>query len=134
MSSTYNERIDPWLQVLWDGRGSDLLLVSGSSPRVRIDGSLRPLENEPVLKAAEIEELIRGMLTADQAATLEEHQDVDFSLTWRDKARLRGSAFHQKGELALALRMIPSDIPNFEELGLPPIAEWLARLPRVSCF
>ena len=35
-----------------------------------------------------------------------------------------------RGELALALRMIPSEIPSFEELGLPPIAEWLARLPR----
>ena len=70
------------------------------------------------------------MLSPDQAAILEEHQDVDFSLTWQDKARLRGSAFHQRGELALALRMIPSEIPSFEELGLPPIAEWLARLPR----
>jgi len=130
VSSTYNERIDPWLQVLWDHQGSDLLLVSGSAPRVRIDGSLRPLEDAAVLSAAEIAELIRSMLTADQEATLEEHQDVDFSLTWRDRARLRGSAFHQRGELSLALRMIPSDIPSFEELGLPPIAEWLARLPR----
>ena len=47
--STYNERIDPWLQVLWDKQGSDLLLVSGSAPRVRVDGGLRPLENAPVL-------------------------------------------------------------------------------------
>ena len=43
---------------------------------------------------------------------------------------LRGSAFNQRGEMALALRMIPSAIPTFDELGLPPIAEWLARLPR----
>ena len=70
------------------------------------------------------------MLSPEQRVTLEEHQDVDFSLTWQDKARLRGSAFHQKGELALALRMIPSNIPTFVELGLPPIAEWSARLPR----
>ena len=70
------------------------------------------------------------MLTPDQAAILEEHQDVDFSLTWHDRARLRGSAFNQRGETALALRMIPSDIPTFDELGLPPVAEWMARLPR----
>ena len=73
------------------------------------------------------------MLSPEQEAILEEHQDVDFSLTWQDRARLRGSAFHQQGDLALALRMIPSDIPSFEELGLPPIAEWLARLPAASC-
>jgi twitching motility protein PilT len=127
---TYNERIDPWLQVLWDQRGSDLLLVSGSRPRVRVDGGLRPLESAPVLSGAEITELVHSMLSPDQKAILKEHQDVDFSLSWRDKARLRGSAFHQRGELALALRMIPSEIPSFEALGLPPIAEWLARLPR----
>jgi twitching motility protein PilT len=127
---TYNERIDPWLQVLWDRRGSDLLLVSGSKPRVRVDGGLRPLESADVLSAPEITDLVHSMLSSDQMAILEEHQDVDFSLTWRDKARLRGSAFHQRGELALALRMIPSEIPTFEVLGLPPIAEWLARLPR----
>ena len=130
MSSTHNERLDPWLQVLWDRQGSDLLLVSGSRPRVRVDGSLQPLDNAPVLTGAEIEELVHSMLTPDQEAILEEHQDVDFSLSWLDRARLRGSAFHQRGELALALRMIPSAIPSFEELGLPPIAEWLARLPR----
>ena len=130
MSFSYNERIDPWLQVLWDRKGSDLLLVSGSPPRVRADGGLRPLDDQPKLTGSEIAEIIHAMLTPQQEAILEEHQDVDFSLTWGDKARLRGSAFHQKGELALALRMIPSDIPSFEELGLPPIAEWMATLPR----
>ncbi|MGO8823916.1 MAG: type IV pilus twitching motility protein PilT [Acidimicrobiales bacterium] len=127
---TYNDLIDPWLQVLWDQQGSDLLLVSGSKPRVRIDGGLRPLESAQVLTGTEISDLVHSMLSPDQEAILEEHQDVDFSLSWQDKARLRGSAFHQRGELALALRMIPSEIPSFEELGLPPIAEWLARLPR----
>ena len=96
---TYNERIDPWLQVLWDQQGSDLLLVSGSKPRVRVDGGLRPLENAPVLTGAEIAELVHDMLSPDQEAILKEHQDVDFSLTWHDKARLRGSAFHQKGRV-----------------------------------
>jgi len=130
VSATYNERMDPWLQVLWDQRGSDLLLVSGSAPRVRVDGGLRPLDNVLPLTGAEIADLVSGMLSPKQVIILEEHQDVDFSLTWQDKARLRGSAFYRKGELALALRMIPSDIPSFEELGLPPIAEWMARLPR----
>jgi twitching motility protein PilT len=130
VSSTYNEQLDPWLQVLWDQQGSDLLLASGSPPRVRVDGGLRPLDNVAALTGSEITDLVSKMLTPAQAAILEENQDVDFSLTWGDRARLRGSAFRQRGELALALRMIPSDIPSFEELGLPPIAEWLARLPR----
>ena len=69
--SSYNERIDPWLQVLWDQQGSDLLLVSGSKPRVRIDGGLRPLESAPVLTGSEISDLVHDMLSPDQEAILD---------------------------------------------------------------
>jgi twitching motility protein PilT len=128
--STIHERINPWLQILWERQGSDLLLISGSPPRVRIDGKLQAVEGAPVLSGDEIESMARGMLNSEQAATFAEHQDVDFALTWLDRARLRGSAFTQRGETALALRMIPSHIPSFDDLGLPPVAEWMARLPR----
>jgi twitching motility protein PilT len=124
------DAISPWLQVLWDRQGSDLLLATGSKPRVRVDGKLSVLDDAPVMTGDQIDQIVRVMLTPQQEATLEENQDVDFSFSWLDRARLRGSAFTQKGDTALALRMIPSDIPTFEELGLPPVAEWLARLPR----
>src|ERR1019366_10520901 len=74
--------------------------------------------------------LVRTVLTPSQATTLEVEQDVDFAFSWVDRARLRGSAFTQRGETALALRMIPSAVPTFTELDLPPTAEWLANLPR----
>jgi twitching motility protein PilT len=124
------EAISPWLEVLWDRRGSDLLLATGSQPRVRVDGKLSALEGSPVLTGEQIDQIVRAMLSPEQETTLGEHYDVDFSFTWLDRARLRGSAFTQKGDTALALRMIPSEIPTFEELGLPPVAEWLARQPR----
>ncbi len=130
VKTSVNDRINPWLELLWEHRGSDLLLTGGSAPRVRIDGSLQPVPNAPALTSNEIEGIVLSMLTTDQAKVLEEHLDVDFSMTWLDRARLRGSAFTQRGEMSLALRMIPSDIPDFEELGLPPVAEWMARLPR----
>jgi twitching motility protein PilT len=124
------ERISPWLQLLWDQGGSDLLLTGGSSPRLRVDGKLCPIEGGSQISGAEVDEIVRSMLEPWQIATFEEHQDVDFSFTWEGKARLRASAFTQKGETALALRMIPSRIPTFEQLGLPPVADWLAMLPR----
>ena len=83
-----------------------------------------------MLTGDQISEIVQAMLSPENERTFLEHQDVDFAITWRDLARLRGSAFTQKGDMALALRMIPSDIPTFDELGLPPVAEWLARLPR----
>jgi twitching motility protein PilT len=124
------QTISPWLEALWDRKGSDLLLATDSEPRIRVDGKLSAIENTTVLRGEEIDQIVRGMLTETQAETFAEQQDVDFSFSWLDRARLRGSAYTQKGHTALALRMIPSDIPTFEELGLPPVAEWLARLPR----
>jgi twitching motility protein PilT len=124
------DRISPWLQILWDRRGSDLLLATGSPPRMRVDGTLSALDGAPTLSGEEIREIVGTLISSDQEATFDEHQDVDFSFTWLDRARLRGSAYTQKGETALALRMIPSEIPTFEQLGLPPVAEWLSRLPR----
>jgi twitching motility protein PilT len=78
----------------------------------------------------ETDAVVRSLLDPGQLETLETHQDVDFSFSWGDKARLRASAFTQKGHIALALRMIPTIIPGYEELGLPPVADWLATLPR----
>jgi twitching motility protein PilT len=101
-----------------------------SPPRVRIDGGLRPVPETDELGNEEIEELVYSLISPDQRAILDEHKDVDFSMSWRDKARLRGSAFRQRGNMSLALRMIPAEIPTFEVLGLPPVAEWVSRLPR----
>jgi twitching motility protein PilT len=130
VNSIDTERISPWLQILWDQGGSDLLLAGGSAPRIRVDGKLRPVEGTPMMSGVEIHNLVVTLLDAAQIAIFEEHQDVDFAFSWKDKARLRASAFTQMGETALALRMIPSRIPSFFELGLPSSAEWLAALPR----
>jgi twitching motility protein PilT len=124
------EKIDAWLQMLWEQGGSDLLITEGSAPRVRVDGRLRPVEGAVNLSAQEVDELVLGMLDPAQKEVFDEFQDVDFSFSWRDKARLRASAFTQKGQTALALRMIPTQIPTFDELGLPPVADWLSTLPR----
>jgi len=124
------EAISPWLDILWDQKGSDLLLAGGSAPRIRVDGKLRPVEGAPILSGGEIDALVRPILSPSQQATFDDEQDVDFAFSWLDRARLRGSAFTQRGETALALRMIPSRVPSFAELDLPPTAEWLATLPR----
>lgn len=130
MKTINTERVSQWLQMLWDQGGSDLLLTGGSAPRLRVDGRLRPIEGAEPLTGNEVDEIVRSLLDASQVETFEHHLDVDFSFSWQDKARLRASAFTQKGQTALELRMIPSKIPSFEQLGLPPVADWVATLPR----
>jgi twitching motility protein PilT len=124
------ESIAPWLEILWDQGGSDLLLAGGSAPRIRVDGKLRSIEDAPILAGQEIEVIVRKLIDPVQLEIFDEHQDVDFAFSWEDRARLRASAFTQKGQTALAVRMIPSNIPSFSDLGLPPAADRLAKLPR----
>ena len=122
--------MESWLQELWDRGGSDLLLSGGSSPRVRVDGQLVPIEGAAPLDGGTIREVAWPLLTEGQREVFEVEQDVDFAFSWHDRARVRGSVFTQRGEMALSLRVIPSRIPTFDELGLPMAAEMVARQPR----
>ncbi len=122
--------IDPWMQKLWDQGGTDLLLSGDSPPRIRVSGKLRPLEDAPILNDREIRDIADQVLTPGQKDTFREFLDVDFAFSWSDKARVRGSVFTQRGQAALALRIIPNRIPTFEELGLPWAANWVSEQPR----
>ena len=122
--------IEPWLQALWDAGGTDLLLSGDSAPRIRVSGKLRPLSDARILSGPEINDIAVPLLTPGQKETFEEYLDVDFSFSWGDKARIRGSMFTQRGQTALALRIIPTRIPSFEELGLPWAANWVSEQPR----
>jgi twitching motility protein PilT len=118
--------IDRYLQTLWEHKGSDLLLVAGAAPTVRIDGELRPIGGEDALDADVLEKMLFEVLGPTLAARLHDEREVDFSFGWEWQARFRGNAFHQRGSVGLALRLIPRDIPSFEELGLPPVISQLS--------
>lgn len=111
--------VEPWLEMLWEHNGSDLLLVGGSPPRIRIDGLLVPVPDAATITGRRIDEFVRSLLNPDLLEVFEEYRDVDFGVSWKDRARLRCSAFTQRGETALAMRMIPDRVPNFDELGVP---------------
>ena len=121
--------IEPLLDALFDQGASDLILSAGAPPSLRLDGQLvaaasRALTDEQARK------LIDQILSADHRRSLERDGSVDFSFQWTDRGRVRGNAFHQRGSVAVALRAIPSQIPTFSELRLPPITERLVELPR----
>jgi twitching motility protein PilT len=130
MIDTQSSDIGPWLEKLWDLGGSDLLLSGDSAPRVRVSGKLRPLEGAPILSGDQIDDIALPLLTPGQVAIFRDQLDVDFAFSWMDRARIRGSIFTQRGQTALALRVIPTKIPTFEDLGLPWAANWVAEQPR----
>src|SRR6202035_5730901 len=92
------------LERLLEASGSDLLLSCGSKPRIRRDGNLEALdESFGVLTPSDTQRLLREVLDAKQWKELEKRRHVDFSFTWRDRARIRGNAYHQRGSMAAAL-------------------------------
>jgi twitching motility protein PilT len=122
--------VEPLLQELWNRRGTDLLITVGAPPLVRIDGSLVPVAGASPFGPEDTDHIVRELLGSDLSARFDSDLEVDFAFSWASRGRFRGNAFHQRGNAALALRLIPFQIPTFDQLGLPPIADELVELPQ----
>jgi twitching motility protein PilT len=122
--------LEEFLDALWESKGSDLLLTAGVPPLLRIDGLLRRMPEQPLLAPEDTERLFLGMLSRRQAEDFALRKEIDFSFTWRDQARFRVNGFRQRGSVAIALRMIPYDLPDFDDLRLPPAVRELTDLPQ----
>src|SRR5688572_13779523 len=113
--------IKQFLQNIVDTKASDLHLVSGVPPMLRIDGELAPVPGTGVLTHDQISELLKQVLTNEQIERLTVNKELDFSLAFSEKARFRVNAYTQKNSLAAAFRQIPLTIPTVDSLGLPKI-------------
>src|SRR3989339_2272518 len=116
------------LQQTIELKASDLHLIVGSPPTVRIDGELKSLANAGILTSEIISEGLKQVLTSEQFERLSVNKEIDFSLSFSDKARFRVNAYTQKGSLAAAFRKIPLEIPDIDSLNLPKIAHSFANL------
>lgn len=123
-------RIEILLQEVINQRASDLHLQVGLQPILRVDGALSPINNTPVLSIEAVEKLIFSILDQDQQQILMKDKEFDFSFAFGDLGRFRVNAFHERGNLAAALRLIPNEIPTIAELGLPRVIEKFADFPR----
>jgi len=109
------------LQLTVEKEASDLHLVSGIPPHLRIEGTLAPIPGESVLTPDDLEKYMKDILSAEQYERYLANRELDFSLPFTDKARFRVNAYYQKGTFALACRTIPLSIPKIDDLGLPEI-------------
>jgi len=114
-------KIEVLLEEVIKRKASDLHLQVGLPPTLRIDGSLTPIQAAPKLNEAAIENLVFSLLDAEQKKILLRDKEFDFSFAFGDLGRFRVNAFHERGNLAAAMRLIPNQIRSVTELGLPPI-------------
>ncbi len=123
-------RIESLLEDCVKTKASDLHLQVGLPPILRIDGVLQPVAGYGELDEATVERLIFTTLEEDQKQILIKDKEFDYSFSFGDLGRFRVNAFHEKGNLAGAFRLIPNEIQSISELGMPPVVASFADYPR----
>ena len=123
-------KIEILLEEVVRKKASDLHLQVGLPPMLRIDGSLTPIIGFNPLDEQIVEGLIFAVLDQDQRQILLKDKEFDFSFAFGTLGRFRVNAYHERGNLAAALRLIPNEIKTVTELGLPNIVMGFADYPR----
>ncbi len=123
-------KIEVLLEEVVRKRASDLHLQVGLPPMLRVDGTLIPIAGFVPLNEQTIEALVFAILDEDQRKILLKDKEFDFSFAFGTLGRFRVNAFHERGNLAAALRLIPNDIKTVAELGLPTVVSNFANYPR----
>jgi len=122
--------IDDLLARTVEAGASDLHLVPGAPPTVRVHGDLTPLSGTEKLKPDLARTLLYRILSTEQQKQLEVNRQFDFSYGVPGLARFRVNVHFQRDSLAAAFRHIPEELRTLEELGLPPSLHDLALKPR----
>lgn len=123
-------RIELLLEEVIKKKASDLHLQVGLPPMLRVDGALVPVSGTEALNEEAVEALVFAILDEDQKQILLKDKEFDFSFAFGDLGRFRVNAFHERGNLAAALRLIPNEILSIEQLGLPTVVNKFADYPR----
>lgn len=127
--SAATQRLDQWLNTLVEKGGSDLLLVEGTPPCIRIQGEVRRLEPAS-LDGPEIEAAVLPALSQHALRLYRETLIADSSYRIEGLGRFRINLHRERGRAAAAIRALPTSVPHLEELHLPPTVANLAHLPR----
>jgi twitching motility protein PilT len=126
----YKRELDDLIDIIVSENGSDIHLATGSHPIIRVAGSLIPLVKKPILTPKDVEGFLSELASVKDVTKLHETKELDYSFAAKAGIRFRGNAFYQKGEISIALRLIPNTIRTFQELGLPPILEMFSERPQ----
>ena len=123
-------KIEPLLEECIRRKASDLHVQYGLPPILRIDGVLTPIAGTATLNEEMLKNIIFATLDEDQQKILMKDKEFDYSFAFGDIARFRVNAFHERGKLAAAFRLIPNQIRSINDLGMPTIVESFAEFPR----
>ena len=121
--------IERWLRLVAAQNGSDLLLIAGAPPSIRIEGRVHALGEGP-LDGVDIEDAVMAALSPYAQRLYVERQIADSSFRIGGVGRFRINLHRERGRAAAAIRLLPQRVPRLNSLALPPQVEQLASLPR----
>lgn len=124
-----SSKITDLLMQAYQRKASDLHLSFGIPAVYRIDGVLRRLSDE-VYTSEELLEMVEAILPEAKKEAFFEQGEADFNYSLKDICRFRVNAFHQRGEVSIAARLISSSIPTIEQLNMPDVLYKLAEKPQ----
>jgi twitching motility protein PilU len=108
------------LELLVKQKGSDLFITANFPPALKVDGKIQPV-SKTALSAQHTIELVRSVMNDKQAAEFESSKECNFAIAPPGVGRFRVNAFVQQARVGMVLRTIMTEIPRFEDLGLPPV-------------
>ncbi|MEN2765563.1 type IV pilus twitching motility protein PilT [Ornithinibacillus xuwenensis] len=123
------EKFDKWLQEAYQMNASDVHLTIGKAPIYRVNGNLMEQDKEKILPSF-TKIIVQEILPEDLWNELERKRELDFSYGISGVSRFRINTFYQRGELSLAIRLIPTEIPSIEQLRLPQITKKIVQNPQ----
>lgn len=115
----------PYLQLMQQHGGSDLFFSVGAPPHMKVEGHSQPV-GQQVLKPGEVQQLAYQLMNEKQIAEFERDLEKDLAVSLHNSGRFRVNVYYQRGEVAMVVRLVKSQIPGFAALGLPPLLEKLA--------
>jgi twitching motility protein PilT len=128
--SSPKRAIHELLQSVVETQASDLHLIAGTRPLLRVHGELTEMMQWAQVTPMDVQSLVYAILPDAHRSRLEEKLELDCAYSMPQSARFRLNVYYQRGSIAAAFRIIPHDIKSVEELGLPTVVRDLARLQR----
>jgi len=119
----------PLFKLMVEKKASDLFFTSNAPIKIKIEGQIKPI-NRQVLTAEQVRQAAYGLMNQEQLDYFLQELEIDFAVSEPGLGRFRVAVFHQRGNPAMVLRYITSEMPKIEDLGLPEILKDLVMLKR----
>jgi twitching motility protein PilU len=121
--------VQPLFKLMVEKRASDLFFTCFAPVKIKIDGKIMPVNNLE-LTPKMVKQAAMELMDEDQLEELGRELEIDFAISKPKLGRFRINIFHQRGNLGMVLRYISADLPDLDELFMPPILKELVMFRR----